>query len=128
MLTCIQKCETCGKADDGSSILVCDSCELGYHGYCLDPQVTTPPEYDWHCPKCLVGTGEFGFEEGGVYSLKQFQEKANVTTVLLGTNDVRFYIDTFVQDAQDGHIQASGPIACFNGLKVVDLNWAIVHS
>lgn len=77
LLTCIQKCETCGKADDSSSILVCDSCELGYHGYCLDPQVTTPPEYDWHCPKCLVGTGEFGFEEGGVYSLKQFQEKAN---------------------------------------------------
>lgn len=25
----------------------------------------------------MVGTGEFGFEEGGVYSLKQFQEKAN---------------------------------------------------
>ncbi len=24
-----------------------------------------------------MGTGEFGFEEGGVYSLKQFQEKAN---------------------------------------------------
>lgn len=25
----------------------------------------------------MVGTGEFGFEDGGVYSLKQFQEKAN---------------------------------------------------
>jgi [histone H3]-trimethyl-L-lysine4 demethylase len=35
------------------------------------------PDYDWHCPKCLVGTGEYGFEEGGIYSLKQFQEKAN---------------------------------------------------
>jgi histone demethylase JARID1 len=35
------------------------------------------PAYDWHCPRCLVGTGEFGFEEGGVYSLKQFQEKAH---------------------------------------------------
>jgi histone demethylase JARID1 len=33
--------------------------------------------FDWHCPKCLVGTGEYGFEEGGIYSLKQFQEKAN---------------------------------------------------
>ncbi len=58
----------------------------------------------------------------------QFQEKANVTTVLLGTNDVRFYIDSYVQDAQDGHIQVSGPIACFNGLNLVDLNWAMVHS
>ncbi|THC90146.1 hypothetical protein EYZ11_010400 [Aspergillus tanneri] len=42
------KCENCGKLEDRPAILVCDSC-----------------------------TGEFGFEEGGVYSLKQFQEKAN---------------------------------------------------
>ncbi|KAB8234714.1 putative PHD transcription factor (Rum1) [Aspergillus alliaceus] len=72
------KCENCGKSEDSSSILVCDSCEHGYHKYCLDPPLTTVPEYDWHCPKCLVGTGEFGFEEGGVYSLRQFQEKANI--------------------------------------------------
>jgi histone demethylase JARID1 len=72
-----QKCETCGKSDDQESILVCDSCELGYHTACLDPSTTTLSEHDWHCPKCLVGTGEFGFEDGGVYSLKQFQEKAN---------------------------------------------------
>ena len=45
--------------------------------HCLDPPLTTIPDYDWHCPKCLVGTGEYGFEEGGIYSLKQFQEKAN---------------------------------------------------
>ncbi|OJJ48513.1 hypothetical protein ASPZODRAFT_93250 [Penicilliopsis zonata CBS 506.65] len=72
-----EKCETCGRNDDHSSILVCDSCENGYHRHCLDPPLSTTPGYDWHCPKCLVGTGEFGFEEGGVYSLKQFQEKAN---------------------------------------------------
>ncbi|KAK1144338.1 hypothetical protein N8T08_005490 [Aspergillus melleus] len=70
------ECENCGKSEDQSSILVCDSCDHGYHKQCLDPPLTTVPEYDWHCPKCLVGTGEFGFEEGGVYSLKQFQEKA----------------------------------------------------
>jgi len=44
--------------------------------YCLDPPVTQKPDYDWHCPRCLVGDGQFGFEEGGIYSLKQFQEKA----------------------------------------------------
>jgi histone demethylase JARID1 len=44
--------------------------------YCLEPQVTAKPEYDWHCPRCLVGDGQFGFEEGGTYSLKQFQDKA----------------------------------------------------
>ncbi|KAJ5108647.1 hypothetical protein N7456_005322 [Penicillium angulare] len=72
-----EKCESCGKSDESSPILVCDSCELGYHTACLDPSTTAPSDHDWHCPKCLVGTGEFGFEDGGVYSLKQFQEKAN---------------------------------------------------
>lgn len=71
------RCETCGKSDNHSAILVCDNCELGYHKTCLDPSTTTGPEQDWHCPRCLVGNGEFGFEDGGVYSLKQFQEKAN---------------------------------------------------
>ncbi|KAJ6070806.1 hypothetical protein N7467_012125 [Penicillium canescens] len=72
-----EKCETCGSADDQDSILLCDGCELRYHKACLDPSTTTPSEHDWHCPKCLVGTGEFGFEDGGIYSLKQFQDKAN---------------------------------------------------
>ncbi|OQD72726.1 hypothetical protein PENDEC_c019G06070 [Penicillium decumbens] len=72
-----ERCESCGESDDSDTILVCDSCELGYHTACLDPSTATAAENDWHCPKCLVGTGEFGFEDGGVYSLKQFQEKAN---------------------------------------------------
>ncbi|KAL1970783.1 hypothetical protein VTN77DRAFT_2617 [Rasamsonia byssochlamydoides] len=71
------KCEACGKTDNPESIFVCDSCDNGYHRSCLDPPLNAVPENDWHCPKCLVGTGEYGFEEGGVYSLKQFQEKAN---------------------------------------------------
>lgn len=44
--------------------------------HCLEPPVSHKPSYDWHCPRCLVGDGQFGFEEGGIYSLKQFQEKA----------------------------------------------------
>ena len=72
-----EKCETCGKTEDRDSIIACDSCENGYHKSCLDPPLETVPDYDWNCPRCLVGTGEYGFEEGGIYSLKQFQEKAN---------------------------------------------------
>ncbi|KMU74649.1 histone demethylase JARID1C [Coccidioides immitis RMSCC 3703] len=71
------KCETCGKSNDRPSILLCDGCDNGYHMHCLDPPLSNAPNYDWHCPKCLVGTGEYGFEEGGIYSLKQFQEKAD---------------------------------------------------
>ena len=58
--------------------MVCDACEAGYHRHCLDPPLASRPDYDWHCAKCLIGTGEYGFEEGGVYSLAQFQEKANL--------------------------------------------------
>ena len=70
-------CEACGKSEDRSSLLICDGCENGYHRYCLDPPVKIPLDYDWNCPRCLVGTGEYGFEEGGIYSLRQFQEKAH---------------------------------------------------
>ncbi|KAK6339375.1 hypothetical protein TWF718_008795 [Orbilia javanica] len=72
-----EKCEKCGRGDDATSLLLCDGCDHGYHTYCLDPPVKTIPERDWYCNRCLVGTGEFGFEDGPVYSLKQFQEKAN---------------------------------------------------
>lgn len=72
-----EACETCGKSENMPSVLLCDSCDCGYHTYCLEPPVKSKPEHDWHCPRCLVGTGEFGFEEGEVYSLKQFQERAS---------------------------------------------------
>ena len=69
-------CEVCGTKDDRSPFLVCDGCDYGYHKNCLDPPAKTNIGQDWHCPRCLVGTGDFGFEEGGIYSLRQFQEKA----------------------------------------------------
>ena len=69
-------CENCGMGDNDAQVLLCESCYNGYHTYCLDPPLKDVPDNDWHCPKCLVGTGEFGFEEGGIYSLKHFQEKA----------------------------------------------------
>ena len=70
-------CEACGKSEDRPTFLICDSCDCGYHGQCLDPPVQAPHPFEWHCPRCLVGTGEFGFEEGGTYSLRQFREKAD---------------------------------------------------
>ena len=71
-------CEVCGTKDNRSQFLVCDGCDFGYHKNCLDPpaKVSANSVQEWHCPRCLVGTGDFGFEEGGIYSLRQFQDKA----------------------------------------------------
>ncbi|ATY62805.1 PHD transcription factor (Rum1) [Cordyceps militaris] len=72
-----ETCETCGQGEAAGSLLVCESCDNSYHGLCLDPPVKRKPDAEWNCPRCLVGDGQFGFEEGGLYSLKQFQQKAN---------------------------------------------------
>lgn len=72
----LQRCEQCRKGEDLDKLVICESCDNGYHTTCLDTSVPTKPDNDWYCPRCLVGDGQFGFEEGGVYSLKQFQEKA----------------------------------------------------
>lgn len=70
------RCENCGGPGDAYSLAICDGCEFGYHPHCLDPPLPTSPVNDWFCPRCLVGNGDFGFEEGGTYSLKQFQQRA----------------------------------------------------
>jgi histone demethylase JARID1 len=70
-------CEHCQKPDEPQKRLRCESCESSYHMYCLEPPLKHPPEHEWHCPRCLVGTNEYGFEEGDVYSLAGFQRKAN---------------------------------------------------
>ncbi len=79
-----EKCEKCAIRDASGGVsqpkinllLHCESCDNAYHMRCLDPPLSTSPEYDWNCPRCLVGDGTFGFEEGGTYSLQQFQQKA----------------------------------------------------
>ncbi|QLI69124.1 Lysine-specific demethylase 5D [Metarhizium brunneum] len=72
-----ERCENCGRGESNGALLVCESCDNAYHGPCLDPPVKRKPDAEWNCPRCLVGDGQFGFEEGGLYSLKQFQQKAN---------------------------------------------------
>ncbi|KAF7192604.1 Lid2 complex component lid2 [Pseudocercospora fuligena] len=70
-------CENCLRPDEPHKWLKCESCDNVYHMYCLEPPLKQPPDHEWHCPRCLVGTNEYGFEEGDVYSLSGFQRKAN---------------------------------------------------
>ncbi|KAF2725161.1 PLU-1-domain-containing protein [Polychaeton citri CBS 116435] len=72
-----EQCENCGRADEAPKMLYCATCDCAYHTYCLDPPIKQRPSHEWNCPRCLVGTGEYGFEEGDVYSLAGFQKKAN---------------------------------------------------
>ncbi|PUU77665.1 PLU-1-like protein-domain-containing protein [Tuber borchii] len=72
-----EKCEKCGRGDDMANLLLCESCDHGYHTFCLEPVLKSVPDRDWYCDRCLVGTGDYGFADGEIYSLRQFQEKAN---------------------------------------------------
>jgi histone demethylase JARID1 len=63
------------------TVLKCNDCEERFHDSCLDDDLSlrrTWPEENpsWYCPKCLVGNGEFYFDEGGRYTLPEFQEMA----------------------------------------------------
>ncbi|KAK3254152.1 hypothetical protein CYMTET_36628, partial [Cymbomonas tetramitiformis] len=46
-------CERCKKTDGEASILLFDTCNRGYHIWCLEPALDGIPEGDWQCPKRL---------------------------------------------------------------------------
>ncbi|XP_058447398.1 protein PFC0760c [Malaya genurostris] len=45
-------CQKCGKIDNPEWILLCDSCDKGFHCFCLIPIIFIIPEGDWYCPVC----------------------------------------------------------------------------
>lgn len=69
-------CDSCSQPESDSPALVCDTCESIYHISCLEPYISPKSVREWNCPRCLVGTGEFGFEQGELYTLKAFHDKA----------------------------------------------------
>ena len=36
-----------------NDLLLCDSCDRGYHLTCVAPDLTKPPDGTWNCPICL---------------------------------------------------------------------------
>ncbi|THV08208.1 hypothetical protein K435DRAFT_824791 [Dendrothele bispora CBS 962.96] len=69
-------CEICGKLDNGTEMLLCDGCDLGFHMFCLDPPLESVPVDEWYCHPCLTSTGgDFGFDEGEEHSLSSFQAR-----------------------------------------------------
>lgn len=70
-------CLICGNHNKPSETLLCDNCDNPYHMSCLSPPISEVPQGSWYCPKCLVGTGDYGFEEDvdKKYTLEEFWSK-----------------------------------------------------
>ncbi|KAJ3082989.1 PHD finger protein 10, partial [Quaeritorhiza haematococci] len=49
-------CTICNEAGDEAKMLFCDTCDRGYHMYCLQPPLTKLPEGEWLCSQCAVCT------------------------------------------------------------------------
>ncbi|CDS43129.1 remodeling and spacing factor 1 [Echinococcus multilocularis] len=46
-------CQICTESNHPEWLLLCDSCDLGFHAQCLRPALHLIPEGDWFCPRCL---------------------------------------------------------------------------
>jgi len=45
-------CKKCNKSDQPEWILLCDTCNQGWHASCLRPALMVIPDGDWYCPPC----------------------------------------------------------------------------
>ncbi|GJQ76114.1 hypothetical protein Trydic_g14932, partial [Trypoxylus dichotomus] len=52
-------CQFCNSGDNEDKLLLCDSCDKGYHTYCFKPKMENIPDGDWYCHECMnKATGE----------------------------------------------------------------------
>lgn len=76
-------CEACDTISfEKKDTILCYECKGAFHKKCItDENVflffqTTRTDF-WYCPKCLIGSCEFGFQAGDDYTLNEFQQFAN---------------------------------------------------
>ena len=82
-------CETCHLAVDSDetdhSHFRCAECDSRFHFSCLDQRlsIVDPRRFfnekskPWYCPKCLMFSGVYLFEEGKAYGLDRFKKTAD---------------------------------------------------
>ncbi|XP_031204544.1 E3 ubiquitin-protein ligase UHRF1 isoform X5 [Mastomys coucha] len=52
-------CHVCGGREAPEKQVLCDECDMAFHLYCLQPQLTcVPPEPEWYCPSCRTDSSE----------------------------------------------------------------------
>nr|XP_022921301.1 bromodomain adjacent to zinc finger domain protein 2B isoform X3 [Onthophagus taurus] len=55
----LSNCQFCNSGDNEDKLLLCDSCDKGYHTYCFKPKMENIPDGDWYCHECMnKATGE----------------------------------------------------------------------
>lgn len=88
-VTICEICETICLATTSGTVS-CNECEGLFHTYCISAsEIFLPPlthtatdsasntTKEWYCSRCLVGSCEFAFEPGKVYTLGNFQDLAD---------------------------------------------------
>ena len=48
----VMTCEVCGSGEAEDRMILCDSCDRGFHTFCLDPPLDAVPSGEWFCPTC----------------------------------------------------------------------------
>ncbi|KAJ7418197.1 Remodeling and spacing factor 1 [Willisornis vidua] len=69
-----EPCKKCGLPNHPELILLCDSCDSGYHTACLRPPLMIIPDGEWFCPPCQHV--ELTYERCGLL-LHSFQRPVN---------------------------------------------------
>ncbi|XP_039493861.1 PHD and RING finger domain-containing protein 1 [Drosophila santomea] len=59
----VTNCEICESPEREDVMLLCDSCNQGYHMDCLEPQLHEIPAGSWYCDNCIDSDGEDDNEE-----------------------------------------------------------------
>ena len=50
----LQRCKICHLKGIGTTLILCDDCNLGYHLQCLRPALSDVPVGHWSCVACKV--------------------------------------------------------------------------
>lgn len=54
------RCDACGSGEADAELLLCDSCDAGYHTFCLRPILPRVPSGSWFCPSCSSSSSSSG--------------------------------------------------------------------
>jgi hypothetical protein len=66
-------CETCNDTGNEGQLLVCESCDRGFHTYCLQPALETVPEGAWLCTDCNIPPSGTPVQEPSSLHVKDFR-------------------------------------------------------